>query len=154
MQTYTLLEFREICSMYVENVLEGLEKYPNLILEGRNLDLRNRIIELAKETEYEAVYADCYYGRIGEEARENIRKAYPEDMTKQLEQLVLSPEKYFLKLDSDWMELLLTLSLDETLFSTFYFPTLGIIIWSNYEQKFPVFFQNEKVKQAFESQCF
>lgn len=147
MNSYTLEQFKKINPFFVENVLDGLNQYPNLMLDGSETDLRQWILELAELEGYESVYADCYFGRLNDTEKAIIREKYPESFFRLLESLPLTKDALVLPLNRNILEVLLTISLDETLFSTFYFVKSGFIIWSNYGQRYPVFFQNEQAKE-------
>ena len=149
MKNYTLEEFQKLVPMYVDSVMEGFGEYPSVVLDGDNIDLVTVITSLTEQTGYEQCYADCYYYRIPQEAREKLKMHYSADEIAVIETSGLTKEKYFVQLDSALLSVLLRISMDEMLFSTFYYPTLGIMIWSNYEKQFPVFFASEQEKEKF-----
>jgi len=147
MKRYTLEQFQTMAPMYVDSVLDGLDRYPSVILDGNRISLYKVLVSLSEAAGYEHSYVDCYYYRISDEARENLQVKYPKEDLEQIKQSGLTKEYYFVQMTEELLSVLFKLSIDEMLFSTFYFPTLGVMVWGNYDKQFPVFFINEENKE-------
>ncbi|HCL03236.1 MAG TPA: hypothetical protein DHW61_12655, partial [Lachnoclostridium phytofermentans] len=53
----------------------------------------------------------------------------------------------YFQLTDDMLKLTVELSASESLFSTFYFCKYPMIVWSNYDNRHPVFYQDEVTMQ-------
>lgn len=134
--------------IYIDNIQEGFNKYPNLMLEGTEEYVNNAIRKLATENGYENSYADFYYGRLDEEEKNIVKAALNEKEIMIIESLELSSEDIFVRLNSELLEILLKLTANEILFSSFYFTKYPCLVWGNYDMKYPVFFKDDSVKTA------
>ena len=70
-----------------------------------------------------------------------------ESETKLVESLKLSSEDIFIRLNSELLEILLKLTSNEILFSSFYFAKYPCLVWGNYGHRYPIFFKDELAKQ-------
>lgn len=57
----------------------------------------------------------------------------------------LDKSTVYFKLTEEFIKFLVSISLKEILFSTFYFTKIPCTIWSNYNKKFPIFFEKKKI---------
>ena len=57
----------------------------------------------------------------------------------------LDKSTVYFKLTEEFIKFLVSISLKEILFSTFYFTKIPCNIWSNYPKNFPVFGEKKKI---------
>ncbi len=144
----TLEELKEANVIYIKNIQEGFNKYPNLILEGTEEYVNNVIRQIYKENGFENSYADFYYGTLDQEEKDRVKLALDEKEIMVIENLQLTSEDIFLRLDSELLEILLKLTASEILFSSFYFTKYPCLIWGNYGKKYPMFFKDDSVMET------
>lgn len=140
-----LEELKKKNIIYLDKVQDGFNKYPNIILEGTEDEVNKGIRDIVKANGLENSYADFYYGRLDEEAKNNVKAALDEKEIALIESLKLSENEIFIRLNSELLEILLKLTANEVLFSSFYFAKYPCIVWGNYDKKYPVFFKNDSV---------
>lgn len=133
--------------IYIKNIQDGFDKYPNIILEGTEEKVNNAIRKLFSKNGLENSYGDFYYGRLDEESKNKVKSALNEEEIYLIESLQLGKEDIFLRLDSELLEILLKLTSNEILFSTFYFTKYPCTVWGNYNKKYPVFFKDNSAME-------
>jgi hypothetical protein len=140
-----LEELKKQNSIYLDNIMDGFNKYPNTTIEGTEEVVNNAIRKLVQANGFENSYGDFYYGRIDEEAKNKVKASLKEEEIALIQSLELVREDIFLRLTPELLEILLKLTAKEVLFSTFYFTKYPCLIWGNYGRKYPVFFKDESV---------
>lgn len=65
-----------------------------------------------------------------------------------IESLQLSAEDIFVRLNSELLEILLKLTVNEVLFSSFYFTKYPCVVWGNYGERYRVFLKDDFVMQT------
>ena len=140
-----LKELKKQDIIYIDKVQDGFNKYPNMILEGTEDEVNKGIRDIVKENGLENSYADFYYGRLDEEAKNNVRAALDEKEIALIESLKLEENEIFLRLNPELLEILLKLTAKEVLFSSFYFSKYPCTVWGNYGRKYPIFFKDNSV---------
>ena len=143
-----LEELKKENVIYVENIQEGFNKYPNSMIEGTEEQINNAIRQLFIVNGLENSYADFYYGRLNQEEKNRVKAALDEKEIMVIESLQLSAEDIFVRLNSELLEILLKLTVNEVLFSSFYFAKYPCVVWGNYGKRYPVFFKDESVMQT------
>ena len=73
-----LEELKKENVIYIENIQEGFNKYPNLMLEGTEEYVNNAIRQLFNANGLDNSYADFYYGRLDKEAKDRVKVALDE----------------------------------------------------------------------------
>lgn len=131
--------------IYIKNIQDGFDKYPNIMLEGTEEQVNNAIRKLINLNGFENSYADFYYGRLDKEAENKVKAALNEEEIMAIESLELSAEDIFLRLNPKLLEILLKLTVKEVLFSSFYFVKYPCVVWGNYGKRYPVFFKDDSV---------
>ena len=129
--------------IYIKNIQEGFNKYPNKILEGTEEDVNNAIRGLFNTNGIENSYADFYYGKLDQEEKNRVRAALNEKEIMLVESLNLSAEDIFIRLNPELLEIFLKLTASEILFSSFYFTKYPCLVWGNYGHRYPIFFKDE-----------
>ena len=143
-----LEEFKKKNVIYLENIQEGFNKYPNTMFEGSEDQVNNAIRQLINLNGLENSYADFYYGRLDQEGKNRVKAALDEKEIMVIESLQLSAEDIFIRLNSELLEILLKLTVNEVLFSSFYFAKYPCVVWGNYGKRYPVFFKDDSVMQT------
>lgn len=143
-----LEELKEKNAIYIENIQDGFNEYPNSLLEGTEEYVNNAIRKLFIENGLENSFADFYYGRLDNDGKNKVKAALNEKEILMVESLQLSAEDIFVRLNSELLEILLKLTANEVLFSSFYFTKYPCLVWGNYDKKYPVFFKDDSVMQT------
>lgn len=141
-------------AVYIENIQDGFNNYLNIILEGSEEEVNNAIRQLFKYNGIDSSYADFYYGRLDQDAKNKVRSALDEKEILLIESLHLSRNDIFVRLDNELLEILLKLTASEVLFSSFYFTKHPCTVWGNYDRKYPVFFENQDVMKIVTEQVW
>lgn len=149
-----LEEFKKLNSIYLDNILDGFNNYPNITIEGTEEDVNNAIKSLVDANGFENSYGDFYYGRIDEEAKIRVKASLNEDEIVLIDSLNLTKDDLFIRLTPRLLEILLKLTAKEILFSSFYFTKYPCLVWGNYGMKYPVFFKDETVMKIVEKDIF
>lgn len=131
--------------IYIKNIQDGFNKYPNTMFEGTEEQVNSAIRKLVNLNGFENSYADFYYGRLDKEAKNKVKAELYEKEIMVIESLELSAEDIFLRLNSEILEILLKLTVKEVLFSSFYFAKYPCVVWGNYGKRYPVFFKDDSM---------
>ncbi|MDS0528440.1 hypothetical protein NNC19_22380 [Clostridium sp. SHJSY1] len=142
----SLEELKSKNIIYINNIQEGFNKYPNCIIEGTEDYVNNFIRKLVKINGLENSYGDFYYGRLKETEKDKIKAVLDENEVNFIESIKLGKDDTFVRLNYELLEILLKLTAKEILFSSFYFTKYPSLIWGNYETKYPMFFKDEDIK--------
>jgi len=134
--------------IYIKNIQEGFNKYPNTTLEGTEEYVNNAIRRLFNANGIENSYADFYYGKLDQEEKNRVRAALNEKEIMVVESLKLSAEDIFIRPNPELLEILLKLTASEILFSSFYFTKYPCLVWGNYGHRYPIFFKDELAMQT------
>ena len=141
----SLEEFKKKNVIYLDKIQDGFNKYPNIMLEGTEEYVNDAIRKLFKENGIDNSYADFYYGRLDQEAKNKVQDALNKEEIDFIESLQLNENEIFLRLNQKLLEILLKLTGNEVLFSSFYFAKYPCIVWGNYDKKYPIFFKDKSV---------
>ena len=141
----SLEEFKKKNIIYLDKIQDGFNKYPNVMLEGTEEYVNDAIRKLFKENGIDNSYADFYYGRLDQEAKNKVQDALNKEEIDFIESLQLNENEIFLRLNQKLLEILLKLTGNEVLFSSFYFAKYPCIVWGNYDKKYPIFFKDKSV---------
>jgi hypothetical protein len=133
--------------IYIKNIQEGFNKYPNTMIKGTEEYVNDTIRKLFNANGIENSYADFYYGKLDQEEKNRVRDALNEREIMLVESLKLSSEDIFIRLNTELLEILLKLTSNEILFSSFYFAKYPCLVWGNYGHRYPIFFKDELAKQ-------
>ncbi|WP_143318255.1 hypothetical protein [Clostridium sp. HBUAS56017] len=141
----SLKELEKKNVVYIKNIQEGFDRYPNSILEGTEEHVNDVIRKLFSINGVENSYADFYYGTLNEEEKGAVKNILDEKEIILIESFKLCPEDIFIRLNSEILEILLKLTAREVLFSSFYFTKYPCLIWGNYNRRYPVFFKDDSI---------
>jgi hypothetical protein len=133
--------------IYIGNIQEGFNKYPNIMLEGTEEYVNNVIRQIVNANGLVNSYADFYYGKLDQESKNKVKAVLNEKEIILIESLQLSKKDIFVRLNSELLEILLKLTVTEVLFSSFYFGKYPCVVWGNYGRRYPIFFKDDSVMQ-------
>lgn len=142
-------KFKSEVNICFNNINEGFLNFKSKILEEENYldgNFTGFILECFKSNGIENSYVDFYYYNLSVEDRESLRKLLGKDEKEFLDKHIENLDKstVYFKLTEEFIEFLTNISLNEILFSTFYFTKIPCTIWGNYNKRFPMFFQEKK----------
>jgi hypothetical protein len=123
-----------------------------MMLEGTEEKINNTIRKLFNINGLENSYADFYYGTLDEEAKNKVKAALDEKEIAFIDSLQLGKDDIFLHLNSELLEILLKLTVNEVLFSSFYFAKYPCVIWGNYNKCYPIFLKDDSVMKIVKEQ--
>lgn len=141
--------FNNIIKIKFNNILVGLNNYPNFTLmsnlnnkEDVFIDFILKVFELNNHV----CYIDFYISQLGEKDIKNLINLTPEeDKDMLINNINIKNDSVYYKVDNQKLiPFLVRLSTREIFFITFYFNKIPITIWGNYNMEFPCFFENEK----------
>lgn len=148
-------EFNEISKVKIVNILDGFDNYSSGIIETSDFETLNNILKDCYFKSEDAII-DYYGNTISEESFKNVMNNLNEK-----EKLLLKDIKnrfdnniiYFKKFSLEELELVNKLSINGILFSTYSFISDEVVIWSNYNKKFPIFFKDNKTIEKYKKIC-
>ena len=142
---------QQMNGIYVHHITEGMHEYLYYVLEGTMDQHYALLAGLASLSESQSSFGDFYYKRINSSNIELIKKQLTTEESALLDKLIkegynLKTEEEFLlvELTEDILKLLLKISYQEYLFSSFYFTHLPCTIWSNYKGRFILFAREQE----------
>ncbi len=137
-----ITELKQLGAIYLDNVTDGLRKYPN---EIRVLDAEEAyavIAEKCEEKNWMDVYADFYYHTFEREVQMKIESALDESEVEYIQQICegkASDELIFV-LDKKLLSIIVKLNAEAILFSTIYFAgEPRSTWWGNYNKEYVIF---------------
>lgn len=140
-----LEELKKKSLIYIDNVQDGFNKYRNTMCEGTEDHVNNAIRQLVNANGLENSYADFYYGRLDKDSKNRLKATLDEKEVMLIESLQLSETEIFVRLNTELLEILLKITANEVLFSSFYFTKYPCVVWGNYGKRYPVFFKDDSV---------
>ena len=134
----TLEEFHKNVIIKFQNILDGLDTFPNFTLEPKNIssgedEMIDYILKIFKLNN-SFCYIDFYLDKLSEEDRKLLKANLN----------IENYSNYFKVEHIKLIPFLTRLSTRENFFITFYFTEIPITIWGNYGMKFPCFCLNQK----------
>ena len=151
MSYISMSDLQELNGIYIRSITEGMQQYLYCILEGtkeQHYSLLNRLLETEGE---HSAFADFYFKRLNPSNVELLRKHLSEEQSLLLDELIkegqeggVKEEFLLLELTDEILRLLLHISFEELLFSSFYMTKCPCTIWSNYGGRFLVFTKEQE----------
>ncbi|WP_312372005.1 hypothetical protein [Lachnoclostridium sp.] len=161
----------------VPQIMDAFDQFPYYIITGGKLELYNILKDLKELNGEENSYVDFYYELLSNPEQERVKESLPMEGKLLLNQFLLEGENIHLEgenfysedenfhlegknnqkplyfqLTDDMLKLAVELSTSESLFSTFYFCKYSMIVWSNYGNRHPVFYKDEKIMISLQKQ--
>lgn len=118
----------------------GFAHYPYELLRGTPACLREFLLNQIKRNGWEHSFVDFYYGELTKEEQDNVGALLEEEQRQYLSRLDPHKGALYYPLSPELFEITFLLSIREGLFSTFYFTNQPCTVWSNYNQRFVVFY--------------
>ena len=136
--------------LYIEDINEGLKSFNNGILtiksdETSVVNFKNFLLELDNE-----LIVDYYGNKINDIAFERMINVLKDEEKLYLKEIKekYSEELFFYNIEEKFLEIILKLSLEEILFSSFYIKN-EVTIWGNYNKKFILFFKDKNKEKIY-----
>ncbi|WP_297632247.1 hypothetical protein [uncultured Clostridium sp.] len=129
--------------LYIEDINEGLKKYSNAILKiDLNKEGEENFIKFLYEID-ENIIVDYYGNIINDSAFMKMVETLDEEEKSYLLDLKEKGYKeiFYSNIEEKFLKILINLSINEILFSSFYLKNMTI--WGNYNGKFIMFFNKE-----------
>ncbi|MDU2121727.1 MAG: hypothetical protein E7E64_04240 [Clostridium celatum] len=151
-------DFKDKVNIRFNNITEGISRFDNKILEADNsYDFEQCIIGFLEEAVrlngVENSYVDFYFNVLEEDAKirfKELLNCEDKEFMKEFEgENSKSGIYYNLTLES--IPFIVRITTKEVLFSTIYFTKEPFTIWGNYNEKFPVFYEEKSVYDKYEN---
>lgn len=138
---YTVKGLIEAGAIYLEHIQDGFDNYDYQVVTMSQEEAYDTIKSLWVLNGPHKSYADFYYYKLEEEARNKVNAALDEKEIEYLKDGSNShiPENMIYPLDDILLGILIKLNYSETLFSTFYFTKEPCTWWGNYNHEYVVF---------------
>ncbi len=136
-------------AILINNVDEGFKNYEYLILEGDKAGYKEFMSEILSLNGEQGVYADFYYEKLSAEQKDSFLKALSKEKLEFFNHSNWAGGIYF-SLNEEILDFLLDITMDELLFSSFYFTKYPCTVWGNYGLKFPAFFKDKEIKNRYQ----
>ncbi|MGL4849840.1 MAG: hypothetical protein ACRC28_13100 [Clostridium sp.] len=139
--------------IYIEDIGKGLNNYTNGLLEVGNATV-SEFKEFIKEINKDIV-VDYYGNIIKDKEFELLVKTLSKKEEHYLREIREKKEKsvIFAEVEDEFLEIIIKLSYEEILFSSFYLGN-AMTIWGNFNKEFVIFFEEdveiEKIKKLAE----
>ena len=131
-------ELKKAGAIYFDKIQEGFDLYHHEVVKLNKEEAYKTIKKLWELNGSENSYADFYYFKIDEKAREKVHAMLEEEEVTYLEDLPVTDEIIF-SLEEKLLKILIKLNDSETLFSTFYFTKEPCTLWGNYNSEYVIF---------------
>ena len=155
----------------IPQVTDGFEQFPYQIITGGGIKLLEILKNLKELNGEENSYVDFYYELLSSSDQERVRENLTKEGKLILERFLSegkeklrnqavenqsqeNQDSVYFQLTDDMLLLSAELSGTESLFSTFYFCKYPMIVWSNYEHRHPVFYQDEQTMKSLQKLGF
>lgn len=155
-------DFQREVKIRFNNILEGLDKYPNKILapsiekdelfkekEKSFLDFFKEALKINNNN----LIIDFYIEKLDDESLKKLLEKLNKEDTEILKGIISENNRkdiYFKIEDSRVIDFIIRLNTRELFFSTFYFIEKPFTIWGNYNLKFPVFYEDKDTFKEYE----
>lgn len=139
-------EVEKAGALLIASLQEGYACYPALLLRGTE---ENMLEFLLQVTETQACYADFYYPSFGKKEQEQFLAGLSEKERTCMQSIECTEGKIYYPLDKEICTFLLDITAREWLFSSFYFTEKRAVLWGNYQMTFPLFCENEEVREHY-----
>jgi len=135
----TVEQLKASGAIYLEHIQEGFEKYNYNIVSWNQEEACEHIRELWLLNGSEHSFADFYYYKLNNEAKEKVDSMLNEEEFNYIKGISNSLEEIIFPLDEILINILVKLNYSEMLFSTFYFTKEPSTLWGNYHGEYVVF---------------
>lgn len=140
--------FKRDVTIRFNNINQGFSRFKYKTLQDKNSngDFIGFMTECFKLNGGENSYVDFYYYTLKEGDKDRFKSLLDKNDKIFFENCIINLEKntVYYKLTENYIPFLVNISVQETLFSTFYFTKIPCTIWSNFNKAFIIFFENEE----------
>lgn len=147
------IEFLRESPIFMEQISEGLRLYPWFQPEPDQLKLHHLLHRMLLINGGN-VYVDFYYASLTQEEKSSFRHALKEEEKEVLNKLEISEDAIYYLIDESMLDFFFRITIDELLFSTFYFTNLKVSVWGNYNMNWPIFAQDEESLEWCRNLCY
>lgn len=144
----SITRLKDAGAIYFENIQFGFDNYDYRITQLNEEEAYETIKELWKSNGHDNSYADFYYYKIDEAAREKVERVLNKKEKQYLKDMSHKDEIIF-HLDDTLLRILIKLNYLEVLFSTFYFTREPCTLWGNYNQEYIIFREKHNIRLVY-----
>ena len=137
-----ITELKELGAIYLENVTDGLRKYPNEIRKLNAEEAYKLLTDKCEEQNWNDVYVDFYYHTFEREVQIKIEESLTEEEIEFVRDLCaeVAKDELIFPLNERLLSVIIKLNAEEVLFSTIYFVNEPRSTWwGNYNQEYVIF---------------
>jgi len=134
--------------MDIENFDAAAARYPFKVLSG-TAEAMEQFLSMAVKENGSDAYADFYYPVLKAEEQKRFMNALDERQRKLAERFAAHGQNVYYRLDEENLPFLARVTTRELLFSSFYFARYKAVVWGNYNMKYPLFCESEKVLEHY-----
>lgn len=147
-----LENFKQYNFLYIENILDGIEKFKHICFYGEYENYANFIKFIIKENKLS--FFDFYFSRLKENEKEYFYNFKNYDNI--INRFKLNEEEIYFNvedIDEEILDFITEISFKEILFTTFYFKQPSIVLWTNYNNQFILFFEEDEFIQKYKEEA-
>nr|WP_317380192.1 hypothetical protein [uncultured Faecalimonas sp.] len=133
-------------ALLIGSLQEGYACYPALLLRGTKEKMKAFLLQV---TEAQQCYADFYYPSFEEKAQKQFLAGLSDQEREYMQCIECTEGKIYYPLDDEICTFLLDITAREWLFSSFYFTEKRAVLWGNYQMTFPLFCEDEEVREYY-----
>lgn len=126
-------------AIYFEHITQGFDLYNHKIVKWNQEEAYNQLENLCIINGYENSFADFYYYKIEEEARQKVDKLLSEEERSYLRELKHTKDSLIYQLNPTLLKIIVKLNATEALFSTIYLTKSPCTLWGNYNMEYVIF---------------
>ena len=136
-------QFKKYNFLYISNVLQGIENYKHICFTGQFKDYKSFIKSLVEDNKLS--FFDFYFCNLQENEKQAFNKINNYDNI--IKRFKFNKDELYFNIehiDDEVFEFILKISYEEILFSTFYFKDPAMLLWTNYNKEFILFFKDDR----------
>lgn len=134
-------DFNNYNFLYIKNILEGIENFKHICFTGEYEEYNLFIKTIIKNSENS--FLDFYFANI-EETEKQVFYNF-NNYGNIIKRFKFEKDKIYFNinnLDNEIIDFITEISYKEILFSTFYFKNPSMTLWTNYNNQFILFFED------------
>lgn len=129
--------------IFIDNINTGLKEYTHICFFGEYKSIEKFILNIIKENK--KCFFDFYFSNLCDNDKENFLKTINYD--KIINKFNFCKDEIYFdasNVNEEILKFIIKVSFNEILFSSFYFESPKITIWTNYNKQIIVFFNENK----------
>lgn len=134
-------QFKKYNFLYISDILQGLESYKNICFTGSFKVCKNFTQTLIDDSKLS--FFDFYFCNLKENEKQVFNKINNYDNI--IKRFSFNKDELYFNINDindEIFELILKISYEGLLFSTFYFKEPSMVLWTNYNKEFILFFKD------------